>query len=126
MHYDLLAKVKNAYRARKEGFQTPYSKLDHEIAKLLVRYRFLRDVQKRTTDRKHHLDIRLAYQDGAPRFQDFRIVSKPSRRVYTGYRDIRGIRQGYGIGVVTTPQGVMSNTEAREAKAGGEYLFQIW
>jgi small subunit ribosomal protein S8 len=126
MHYDLLAKIKNAYAARKEGFQTPFSKLDHEIAKLLVRYRFLKDVQKRTTDKKHYLDIRLSYVDGMPRFQDFRIVSKPSRRVYFGYRDIKAVRQGYGIGVLTTPSGVFSNTEAREKKAGGEYLFQIW
>jgi len=126
MHYDLLAKIKNAYLARKEGFQTPYSKLNHEIAKLLVRYRFLKDVQKRTTDKKHFLDIRLAYQDGQPRFADFRIVSKPSGRIYSGYREVRQVRQGYGIGVLTTPQGLMSNTEARDKKVGGEYLFQIW
>lgn len=126
MHYDLLAKIKNAYLARKEGFQTPYSKLNHEIAKLLVRYRFLKDVQKRTSDKKLFLDIRLAYTDGAPRFQDFKLFSKPSRRIYMGYRDIKQVRQGYGIAVLTTPQGVLSNTEAREKSAGGEYLFQIW
>lgn len=126
MHYDLLAKIKNAYAARKEGFQTPYSKLNHEVAKLLVRYRFLKDVQKRVSDKKLFLDIKLAYDDGSPRFQDFKIVSKPSRRLYSGYRDIKAVRQGYGIGVLTTPQGVLSNTEAREKKAGGEYLFQIW
>lgn len=126
MHYDLLAKIKNAYAARKEGFQTPYSKLDHEIGKLLVRYRFLKDVQKRTSDKKLFLDVRLAYTDGEPRFQDFKLFSKPSRRVYSGYREIKPVRQGYGIGVLTTPQGVLSNAEAREKKAGGEYLFQIW
>ncbi len=126
MHYDLLAKIKNAYAARKEGFQTPYSKLNHEIAKLLVRYRFIKEVQKRVSDKKLYLDIKLAYDDGKPRFQDFKIVSKPSRRLYSGYRDIKAVRQGYGIGVLTTPQGVLSNAEARDKKAGGEYLFQIW
>lgn len=126
MHYDLLAKIKNAYAARKEGFQTPYSRLNHDIAKLLVRYGFIKDVQKRTTDKKLFLDIKLAYRDGVGRFQDFKIVSKPSRRMYAGYRDIKPVRQGYGIGVLTTPAGVLSNAEAREKKAGGEYLFQIW
>lgn len=126
MHYDLLAKIKNAYAARKEGFQTPYSGLNHEVAKLLVRYRFLKDVQKRTSDKKLFLDIRLAYNEGAPRFQDFKIFSKPSRRLYQGYRDVKQVRQGYGIGVLSTPAGVLSNTEARDKKVGGEYLFQIW
>lgn len=126
MHYDLLAKIKNAYAARKEGFQTPFSKLDHEIAKLLVRYGFLKDVQKRTSDKKLFLDIKLAYTDGTSRFQDFNIVSKPSRRIYSGYRDVKQVRQGYGIGVLTTPVGVMTNLEARTKKVGGEYLFQIW
>ena len=83
-------------------------------------------MQKRTTDKKLFLDIKLSYRDGEPRFQDFKIVSKPSRRMYSGYREIKPVRQGYGIGVLTTPSGVLSNVEAREKKAGGEYLFQIW
>jgi small subunit ribosomal protein S8 len=126
MHYDLLAKIKNAYRARKEGFQTPYSGLNYNIAKLLVRYGFLKEVAKRTTDKKHFMDIKLAYGDDKQRTIDFTIVSKPSRRMYTGYRDIRPVRQGYGIGVLSTPDGIMSNAEAFKKKVGGEYLFQIW
>jgi small subunit ribosomal protein S8 len=126
MHYDLLAKIKNAYRARKEAFSTPYSGLNHDVAKLLVRYGFIKEVAKRTTDKKLWLDVKLAYPSGESRDIDFSIVSKPSRRVYSGYRDVRAVRQGYGIGVLSTPRGVMTNAEARQAKVGGEYLFQIW
>ena len=126
MHYDLLAKIKNAYRARKEGFQTPYSGLNYNVAKLLARYGFIKEVQKRTTDKKMYLDIKLAYQGDAPREIEFSVVSKPSRRSYAGYRDVKAVRQGYGIGVLSTPKGVMTNAEARAAKVGGEYLFQIW
>lgn len=126
MHYDLLAKIKNAYRARKEGFQTPYTGLNHNVAKLLARYGFIKEVQKRTTDKKLFLDIKLAYKNDESREVDFRIMSKPSRRVYSGYREVRAVRQGYGIGVLSTPKGVMTNAEARAAKVGGEYLFQIW
>jgi len=126
MHYDLLAKIKNAYRARKEGFQTPYTGLNHNVAKLLARYGFIKEVSRRTTDKKLFLDIKLSYPDEKARDIDFKVVSKPSRRVYAGYRDVRAVRQGYGLGVLSTPKGVMTNSEARAAKVGGEYLFQIW
>lgn len=126
MHYDLLAKIKNAYQARKEGFTTPYTGLNHGVAKLLTRYGFIKEVAKRTTDKKMWLDVKLAYPSGDSREINFNIVSKPSRRVYSGYRDVRSVRQGYGIGVISTPKGIMTNVEARQAKVGGEYLFQIW
>ena len=76
--------------------------------------------------RKNVLDIRLKYKNGQPGVTDFRIQSKPSRRMYRGYRELRPIRQGYGLVVISTPSGVMTNTEARKKKVGGEYLFEIW
>lgn len=126
MYYDLLAKVKNASRAHREGFQTAYSGQDLAVAKLLVRYRFLKDAQKRTIGKKHYIEIKLLYRDSVPAFSDFRFFSKPSRRLYYGYRELMPVRQNYGIGVVSTPQGMMTTGDARKAKVGGEYLFQIW
>lgn len=127
MHYDLLAKIKNAYGAKKEGFQTAYSAADFAVAKILVRHRFIKDAQKRVIDKKQYLDIKLRYDDNAtPSFEDFRVKSKPSRRLYTGYRDLRPVRQNYGLGILSTPKGIMTTSEARKQKVGGEYLLEIW
>jgi small subunit ribosomal protein S8 len=57
---------------------------------------------------------------------DFRMLSKPSRHIYSGYRELRPVRQHYGLAVLTTPQGIMTNKEAKKQKVGGEYLFEIW
>lgn len=126
MHYDLLAKIKNAYRAKKEGFQTPYSTGDFAIAKILARHKFIKDAQKRVIDKKQYLDIKLLYTGEAPAFEDFRIKSKPSRRLYTSYRELRPVRQNYGLGILSTPRGIMTTSEARKQKVGGEYLLEIW
>ena len=126
MYYEILAKIKNAQRARKDGLQVPFAKFDFEVLKLLAAKGFIDDVQKRSVGRKNVLDIRLKYKNGQPGVTDFRIQSKPSRRMYRGYLELRPIRQGYGLVVISTPSGVMTNTEARKKKVGGEYLFEIW
>jgi small subunit ribosomal protein S8 len=126
MHYDLLAKIKNAYGAKKEGFQTAYSAADFSVAKILVRHGFLKDAQKRTIDKKQYLEVKLRYDNDTASFEDFRIKSKPSRRLYTGYRDLRPVRQNYGLGILSTPKGIMTTSEARKQKVGGEYLLEIW
>jgi small subunit ribosomal protein S8 len=128
MHYDLLAKIKNAYMAKNEGFQTAYSTGDFAIAKILARHKYIKDAQKRVIDKKQYIDIKLLYggDDAAPAFEDFRIKSKPSRRLYTSYRELRPVRQNYGLGILSTPRGIMTTSEARKNKVGGEYLLEIW
>jgi small subunit ribosomal protein S8 len=126
MHYDLLAKIKNAQRAEKESFITPFSKMDFAIARVLVEAGYLRDAQKKTMGRHQALEVKLKYRDKRPAVNDFRILSKPSRHYYVGYRELQSVKQGQGIGVLSTPQGIMSNRAARKEKVGGEYLFQIW
>ncbi|RJQ29574.1 30S ribosomal protein S8 [Candidatus Parcubacteria bacterium] len=126
MYTDLLAKIKNAELARKESITTPFSKMDFAIAKALAQANYLKDVQKRTIGHKMFIDIKLVYRGGKPGITDFKIMSKPSRRLYVGYRDLRRIKQGYGLAVLSTPKGISVNTDARKAKVGGEYLFEVW
>jgi small subunit ribosomal protein S8 len=126
MHYDLLAKIKNAGMAKKDTVFTPYSNLNFAIAQVLLNAKFLKDVQKKVSNRKGFLDIKIAYHNGKPAMTDFKLVSRPGRRVYIGYKDLSSVRQNFGIGVLSTPRGVMDNKQARKTKVGGEYLFQIW
>ena len=126
MYTDLLARIKNAENARRESLQAPFSKMDFEIAQLLSARGYLGEVQKRAVGRRNVIDIRLKYSGGQPALRDFRIFSKPSRRMYTGYREIKSVHQGFGLAVLSTPEGVMHGGEARKKKLGGEFLFQIW
>ncbi len=126
MYYSLLAKIKNAQMAKKESFQTSFSEFDSMVARILVEAGYLKSAEKKNVGKKSVLEVRLRYKNGRGAVSNFKIISKPSRRMYAGYRDIRLVRQGYGIGILSTPLGVMTIKEARKKKVGGEYLFEIW
>lgn len=127
MYYDLLPKIKNAERAGKSFVLVPFSKMDFVVAKILVGTGHLSNVQKKTIGSKNHLEIKLIKKgknDGA--VVCFKIVSKPGRRIYIDSRHIKRVRQGYGVGVISTSKGIMNDKDARQNKVGGEYLFEIW
>ena len=126
MYFDLLAKIKNAQRAKMEVMHAPFSNFDLAVLKVLVEKKYLQDVQKRNVGKKSVLDVRLRYTHKEPAMTDFKIISKPSRRLYKGYAEFRPVKQGHGHAVISTPQGVMTGSQARKAKVGGEYLFEIW
>jgi small subunit ribosomal protein S8 len=126
MYYDLITRIKNAAHAKQETVHAPYSSFDHAIAKFLESEGYVGAVEKRTVGKKTVLDVTIKYAGGKPAFTDIRLVSKPGRRIYIGYREMRTVRQGHGLAAVSTPEGVMSNRSARKKKLGGEYLFQIW
>ena len=126
MYYDLIVKIRNAESAKKETLTTPFSKMDFAVAKILEKSGFLHDVQKKTVEKKNFLEIRLPKGKNDRLITGFKIVSKPSRRIYVNSQNLKSVRQGFGIGVLSTSSGVMNNKEARKAKVGGEYLFEIW
>ncbi len=126
MYYNLLSEIKNAEQARKESLSLPYAEFDFAVAKLLAEKGFVKEAEKKTSGRKPAIEIKLKYRDGEPALTGFKIVSKPSRRFYIGYRELKPVRQSFGISVLSTPSGIMSNKEARKQKVGGEYLFEVW
>lgn len=121
MYTDLLVKIKNGQRAKKESIKTGYSKMDLIIADVLANHKYIGGVVKKGRLPKKFLEIKLNGQ-----LSDFRFVSKPSRRLYFGYKDLRPVKNGYGLGVISTPKGIMSAQEARKNKLGGELLFEVW
>lgn len=124
---DMLIRVKNASRVKHESVSVPLSRSKVAIAELLVREGYLRGISKRGKKVKKTLSLDLVYNaDGTPRVQDVERVSKPSRRVYISAKDIRPVRQGLGLLVLSTPMGVITGAEAKEKKVGGEVLFKIW
>jgi small subunit ribosomal protein S8 len=122
---DLVIRIKNGYMARKETIEASYSKFGEAVLNKLQKLGFVKrytvegDVIKTIT-------IDLAYEDGEPAMMDVRIISKPGQRIYTGSKDLKPVMSGLGYGIVSTPQGIMTNIEAKKKNAGGELLFYIW
>jgi small subunit ribosomal protein S8 len=126
MYYDLLVRIKNAGLAKHETLQVPFTKFDFAVARLLVDAGYLDDAQKKAVGKRNVIELRLRYKNKAPVLADFRIMSKPSRRLYRGYHKLHPVKQHFGIAVLSTPAGVLTNRDARKRKVGGEYLFEVW
>ena len=92
----------------------------------MVHYRYLKGIEKRTINHKIYLEVKPNYRSGVPALTDFRVVSKPGRKLYKGYRELRPVKQHYGLGILTTPNGLLTQRDAIKQKVGGEYLCEIW
>ena len=123
---NLIIRLKNASLSDHKIVSFPYSKLNHSILEVLKKEKFITDFEKEGKGLGKKLIITLAYNNKVPVISDLKRVSKQSRRVYLGYRDIKPVKSGYGISVISTPEGVMSDKEAKKKKLGGEELFKIW
>jgi small subunit ribosomal protein S8 len=123
---DMLTQIKNAVMVRKPSVLVPSSKLKIEITKVLIREGYLKDMTSKGRKNEKLLSIDLAYDNKGPKIHDLVRVSKPSRRIYIKAKDIRPVKQGYGIAVISTPRGIMTDKEAYKEKVGGEVLFKIW
>ncbi len=127
MYIDLLIKIKNAQKARKESIKLPYSNMDLAVAEILAKGKFIGAVEKKGRMPKRILEVTLRYDaNGVGAIEGIKLISKPSRRIYAGYQDLRKVRQGYGTGIISTSKGLMTLGEARRAKVGGVLLFEIW
>ncbi len=126
MYYNLLAKIRNAALAKKDTLVVPFSNFDYNVAKLLAERGYLKDVQKKTSGNKKFIEIKLSYKNSSPSISGFKIISRPSRHVYLRKDKVRRVRQGYGTGVISTTEGILSDGDARKKRVGGEYLFEIW
>lgn len=126
MYTDLLTQIKNAQAAKKESIKFPFSNADMTIAELLTKHKYLESASKKGRMPKRVIEIVLKYENGKGAIETIRFISKPSRRMCMGYRELKPVRQGYGLGVISTPKGIMTTKEARKLKLGGEYLFEIW
>lgn len=124
---DLLTRIRNANRARKDWTDVPWSKLKEAIARVLVDEGFLRDAAVNEADGRKVLRVSLRYDEfRRPVLTGIRRVSRPSLRVYVGSRKIPQIRKGLGVQVLSTPKGVITDRAARKENVGGEVLCSVW
>ena len=124
---DMLTRIRNAQRARMTVVSSPASRLRMNVLEVLKREGYIRGYSE-TEVRKgvRELHIELKYYEGVPVIREINRVSTPGRRVYTKIGDLRRVYNGLGISILSTPQGVMSDLEARNANVGGEVLCNIF
>jgi small subunit ribosomal protein S8 len=124
---DMLTRIRNASLRGKSTVETPASKLRAWVLDVLADEGYIRGYEK-TTDTTGHpmLEISLKYYDGLPVIRDIKRVSKPGRRVYLGVKNIPQVRQGLGVSIVSTPKGIMSDSNARANNVGGEVLCTVF
>ena len=123
---DMLNRIKNAQAVGKPTAEIPFSNLKYEIAQLLVKMGFIEGVDKKGKKSKRTFEVTLKYQDKTPAILGVKRISKPGQRIYLPSRRIRKVKGGYGMSVVSTSKGLMTEKEARKQRIGGEILFEIW
>ena len=107
----------------KESVSLPFSQMKLSIAEILAREGYLAGVDKK---KDYTLTVSLVYKNGKPAITGVKRISKPSRRLYMGVREIKPIKRGYGLLVLSTPAGILTGKEAHTKRVGGEALFEIW
>ncbi len=123
---DMIVQIRNASDAGKESVVLPYSKLKLAILDILLKERFIKSFGKKGKKVIKFIEVSLAEENGEQKIHGVQRISKSSRRVYQKAKDIRGVKNGFGVLILSTPKGIMSDKMARMEKVGGEALFKIW
>ena len=122
---DMLTRIRNGQAAQKAMVSSPASKLRVSVLEVLCREGYIRSYN-RDEGPQGALSIELKYHNGAPVIRQLKRVSRPGRRVYSAVKDLPRVYNGLGIAILSTPRGVMSDAEAREAHVGGEVLCTVF
>lgn len=124
---DMLTRIRNGLQVNKPFVTSPASKSRQRILDVLEREGFIRGYERAELDNnKAELRIELKYFEGQPVIRTLTRVSKPGRRVYSSVNDLPRVHNGLGISIVSTPKGVLSDTEARSENVGGEILCSVF
>jgi small subunit ribosomal protein S8 len=123
---NMIVMIKNASDSKKESVVFPYSKIKLAILDLLQKEGYIKSFGKKGKKVVKFIEVELVYSGKEPRINGVKRVSKTSKRVYFGSREIKKVKNGLGSLIMSTPKGIMTDKMAREAKVGGEALFEIW
>ena len=125
---DLLTRIRNAHLAKHDRLDVPVSRLKLEVCRLLKEEGFIRNYREIEVEGPtNSVRIFLRYSgEGEPAINNVKRISKPGRRVYRRAGEIQPVRNGLGVGIVSTSQGLLTDAQARERKVGGEILCELW
>ncbi len=124
---DYLTRLRNALKAEKKTVDIPSSKFKEALSGILKKTSFIEDYKVIETEKKFKmLSIRLKYSDGESVIIGLKRISRPGIRRYVNHEEIPRVKNGYGIAVVSTSKGLMTDRQARDLKVGGEVVCEIW
>ncbi len=121
---DFLTRIKNGLKVKKQSVSAPLSKMKIAIAKILKETELIEGFK--VDQEKKKIIVYLKYdEEGKPLIEDLKRVSKPGRRVYAGYRELKPLKGGFAFRIISTSRGVMTDVEARRRKLGGEIICEV-
>ena len=123
---DLITRIRNGQLRRKSKISSPNSRLRIRLLDVLQEEGFIRGYAEVEVKGQRELEIELKYHEGQPVIRELKRVSTPGRRVYSSVKDLKPHRSGLGVSILSTPQGLMTDTSAREKNVGGEVLCQVF
>ncbi len=128
----MLIRINNAQMVKHEQVSMPFSKVKFAIANILKATGFISEVERKSKkvqkqkSEHEYLKLTLKYDDGQRAISGFKVISRPSRHMYVKASEIKPIRSGYGIAIISTPKGIMSSKDAKKNNLGGEMMFEVW
>lgn len=133
---DMLNRIRNAEAVFHQTAVIPFSNLKYEVAKILEKEGFLDKAEKKGKGNQKIIEISLKYQKSVPAgegsqkmnpaISGIKRISKPGQRLYVDFKKIKSVRDGYGISIISTSKGLMTNKDARRQKIGGEIICEVW
>ena len=123
---DMLTRIRNAHLRNKAKVTVPPSKLRERVLEVLHKEGYIRGFAVIEKDGKSEIEVELKYFDGLPAIKEIDRVSKPGRRVYASVETLPSVFNGVGISILSTPKGVMSDSDARAQNVGGEVLCTVF
>ena len=123
---DFLTIIRNGIAVSRLSVTVPYSKLKNSIVDILKSEGFIKDFSIEANGTKKSLRIFLKYVDGESVIHEISRVSKPGRRMYRGFNDLKPVVGGLGVSILTTSHGVLTNKQAKARSVGGEVICTVW
>jgi small subunit ribosomal protein S8 len=124
---DMMIRIKNAGAVALPTATVPYTKIVESICALLKKEGYITDYSTKGKKASNKMiEVTIAYDGKSPKLSNVERLSKLSRRIYAGFSDIKPVKNGHGMLVMSTPKGILTGKQARKEKVGGELLFKVW
>lgn len=124
---DLITRIRNGYAVGKKQIAVPYAAVKENMVKILLKEGYLKEVKvEGKKPQEKELIIGLKYRHKEPAIEAIKRISKPSLRVYFQAKDLKPFRGGFGMRIISTPKGLMTDKEAKKKNLGGEVICKLW
>ena len=123
---DMLTRIRNAQAVGHPAVEIPFSKFKYNLAQILLKEGLIKAVTHRGRKARKVLDLKLKYEDGQPKISSIKRISKQGQRIYKSKDELLPVRQGYGLAILSTSKGLLTDKEAKKKKIGGEVICEIY